>query len=151
MCTLHKPCSLKFQENITCTQLNNVSILPSYNSAFNAQRNLFSSTQSAPVITNNHLTANSSYSTHLTRNNNLPTTTGKTDDSNSKLKKLQEQIFAKEGEVAILRGQLRDARARYEIEHAKKQKDWLEKLNEKTKEMKLIQSKLEFKVHKMVF
>lgn len=59
---------------------------------------------------------------------------------------MQDKILAKEGEVAILRSQLKEIKTNYEVESAKTRKEWMEKLNEKTKEIKEIQSKLEFKV-----
>lgn len=119
--------------------------MPSYN-AFKGQRNLFSSTQSAPALNNCDRATTSTFSKTLTRNNSLPKETYNYGSSEDKLKQLQEQILAKEGEVAILRSQLKELKANFEVEHARKQKEWLEKLNEKTKEIREIQSKLEFKV-----
>lgn len=89
----------------------------------------------------------SSVSRTLTRkNNSLPKEVYNSDNNDVRLKELREQILAKEGEVAILRSQLKEVKATFEVENARKQKEWLEKLNEKTKEINEIQSKLEFKV-----
>lgn len=54
--------------------------------------------------------------------------------------------MAKEGEVAILRSQLCETKKNIESENVKTQKEWVEKLNAKTKEMNAIQSQLQFKV-----
>lgn len=86
----------------------------------------------------------SAFSTRLVRNKSLPTET--CDGLESKVSNLQEQIVAKEGEVAILRSQLKDMKVNFEVQSAKKQNEWVDKLNAKSKEMQAIQTKLEFKV-----
>lgn len=80
----------------------------------------------------------------------MPSVVSNSDDYDVKLKKLQEQILTKDGEVSILRSQLNALKTRYESENARKQKEWVKTLNEKTKEIETIQSKLEFKVCKYV-
>lgn len=57
-------------------------------------------------------------------------------------------VEMKEGEVSILRSQLRDSKAKFETELEKKQKEMIEKLNVKTREVSAVQSELEFKVSK---
>lgn len=92
---------------------------------------MFASTQSAPATSS------------LVRRNNLPE---EFDDPQMKIRRLQEQVIAKEGEVAILRSQLKETKTNSESERVKKEKEWSEKFNEKMKEIKAIQTKLEFKV-----
>lgn len=94
---------------------------------------MFASTQSAPATSS------------LVRKNSLPEAFIQ-DDPQMKIKRLQEQVIAKEGEVAILRCQLKETKASVETERAKKEKEWSEQLNEKIKEIRAIQTKLEFKV-----
>lgn len=89
----------------------------------------------------------STVSRTLTRkNNSLPKKVYHSDNNDVRVKELGEQILAKEGEVAILRSHLKELKANFEVENARKQKEWSEKLNEKTKEINEIQSKLQFKV-----
>lgn len=150
------------QKNFSCTQLNNVSILPTYN-AFTIQKNLFTSTQSEPNLNLHKPTTSkntgSQYSTRFIRNNSSPLeninrdirTSERASDAQTKVQRLQEKCEFKDGEVAILRSQLKQTKKNLEVELTQKQKEWFEKLTAKTKEMNAIQSELEFKVRETCY
>lgn len=63
-----------------------------------------------------------------------------------KIKKLQEDLIAKEGEISILRTQLKEIRRNNENDMHRKEKEWSEKLNATTKKLNAVKSELEFKV-----
>ncbi|KAB0799388.1 hypothetical protein PPYR_07268 [Photinus pyralis] len=139
------------QPNIPRTQLNNVSILPSYEGF---QQNIFTSTQINHEMTINKPLADKcrpitkqsgSTSTTLKRTASFSQTTNKEIDIDVKIKKLEEDYESKAGEVGILRSNLRDVKAQHEAEHKKIQKEWSEKLFTTTKQLQGVESQLQFK------
>ncbi|KAK5643469.1 hypothetical protein RI129_007314 [Pyrocoelia pectoralis] len=143
------------QPHVQCTQLNNVSILPSYDGLF--KQNVFTSTQHNSGLTVNKplpsISQNYSQVIPATQNGNTTTTlkggqlfqyTNKEVDD-LQYRKLVEEYEAKVGEVSILRSNLKELRAQNEVEQKKQQKEWNEKLLEKTKQLQGVESRLEFK------
>lgn len=62
------------------------------------------------------------------------------------LQKLRSQCEEKDGEVAILRGQLREAKTQSNIEFQKSHSEWKAKLTLTEKQIQTVKSELEFKV-----
>lgn len=67
-------------------------------------------------------------------------------DLQRQIQNLQERLQAKDGEVSILRSQLKETKANIETERQKKEKEWNDKLVQATKEMSTIKTQLDFKV-----
>lgn len=62
------------------------------------------------------------------------------------LKSLKEKCMEKEGEVSVLRAQLKNAQSNIQIEKSKCQKEWVQKLQAKELEITECKSTLNFKV-----
>lgn len=69
-----------------------------------------------------------------------------TEDMTMKLAYLQQKCEAKEGEVSILRAQMKKIKTDVAEEQSKKQKEYMEMTNLKEKEIKSIKGQLDFKV-----
>lgn len=67
-------------------------------------------------------------------------------DLQTTLQDLQQKLQAKDGEVSILRSQLKELKANIEIERQKREKEWNDKLAHATKEMNTVKTQLDFKV-----
>ncbi|KAJ8975059.1 hypothetical protein NQ317_005776 [Molorchus minor] len=114
------------------TQLDNITILPTY-SAFREKNSIISSTQ---IISN---------SNPSTSKYDPVTKKGPGTESEKEIKALRQQREEKEGEVAILRLQLRETKIHNQLEQEKSQNEFKQKLNALEKQIKSIKSELEFK------
>ncbi|CAH0560812.1 unnamed protein product [Brassicogethes aeneus] len=110
------------EEKIVATQ-HNTSIVQNY-TLFKDPNVIFSSTQ-----------LNTSFQTPSTSNN----------VEKSEIIKLKTQYDEKVGEVSILRNQLQETKQKLLLEQQKKQDEWKEKFNFTQKEIRSLQSELEFK------
>lgn len=113
------------------TQNLNITSNISCNSSFNA------------VINNRHLNRNED---HIFKK---PLGIQKNEDCETlrdKVKNLTETIEVKEGEVSILRSQLKQMKMNFELENAKKGKEKADELNLTKKKMNQFKTELEFKV-----
>ncbi|XP_018576354.1 uncharacterized protein LOC108914921 [Anoplophora glabripennis] len=124
------------EEKITCTQLNNVTLLPTY-SAFKQRNVLFSSTQLSQV--NNSVRPSTSKNEFISKK----ITSG--GDLQEKVNTLQEQYKEKEGEVSVLRAQLQVTKSNLQSEQQKLQNEWKNKLTQSERQVKSVKSELEFK------
>lgn len=59
---------------------------------------------------------------------------------------MQQQYNEKEGEVSILRAQLRETKSNLQSEQQKLRSEWKQKLTQTERQMKSVKSELEFKV-----
>lgn len=126
-----------FQDKIACTQLNNVTLLPTY-SGFKERNVIFSSTQLTQV--NNGVRP----STSKYEFNPKKAISG--GDLQKDVNTLQQQYNEKEGEVSILRAQLRETKSNLQSEQQKLRSEWKQKLTQTERQMKSVKSELEFKV-----
>ncbi|KAF5282193.1 hypothetical protein FQR65_LT02890 [Abscondita terminalis] len=135
------------QNDIIGTQRNNQSVLPSYSFFQKTSNQLFTSTQTrhtnGTALTNGTTHA-TKQGTSLKRAQSFDNTI-KDDNLEAKVKTLQKQCEAKAGEVSILRGKLQDIKTHHDTEQSKIQKEWSDKLSDTTKQLKEVQSELEFK------
>nr|XP_022913420.1 uncharacterized protein LOC111424200 [Onthophagus taurus] len=108
-------------------QRNNVSILPNY--SFFQQNDIITSTQT----TSNGVS------------NPLKTKPINSEDLQDEIKKLKTDYTIKEGEITMLREQLKQVRLNLTGEHQKKEKEWMEKIQLINKELLSTKSDLDFK------
>lgn len=140
-----------FKDELRCTQINNVSILPSYTAFKNLPDNgSVTSTQSEFFKQSTSKPGNSRFP----RNNSTPTESINTNsykistkNEQDQLQQLKETLRTKEGEVSILRSQIKQSRSHFDTERAKREKEWGEKMNLVEKELGSVKSDLDFKVY----
>lgn len=140
-----------FKDDLRCTQINNVSILPSYSAFKNLPHNgSVTSTQSEFFKQSTSKPGNSRFP----RNNSTPTESINTNsykistkNEQDQLQQLKETLRTKEGEVSILRSQIKQSRSHFDTERAKREKEWGEKMNLVEKELGSVKSDLDFKVY----
>ncbi|CAG9836373.1 unnamed protein product [Diabrotica balteata] len=108
----------------------NESILPNY-TIFKAPRQMLSSTQLEVHATTSKL---SNYDE-----------THKKSSIEFEIQKLKVQCKEKDGEVAVLRSQLRDIRAQSNVDFQKSQAEWKSKFTNTEKQIQAVKSELEFK------
>lgn len=139
-----------FKDELRCTQINNVSILPSYTAFKNFPRT--GSVTSTQSEFSNQTTSKPGNS-RFPRNNSTPTESINTNsykistkNGHDQLQQLKETLRTKEGEVSILRSQIKQSRSYFDVERSKREKEWSEKMNFVEKELSSVKSELDFKV-----
>ncbi|KAJ8909574.1 hypothetical protein NQ315_002723 [Exocentrus adspersus] len=125
------------EDQIMPTQVNDVSVLPSY-SAFKERNILISSTQ-LPQANNGSGRPGTSKDVFVPRRS----TTARNIDVD--IKTLQDKYNEKEGEASILRLQLQETKATFQVEQQKLQNEWKQQLLQAERQMRSVKSQLEFK------
>ncbi|XP_066247066.1 uncharacterized protein [Euwallacea similis] len=122
---LEKCFELASQVEVGSSQLNNLSILPDYN-VFRNPSGFSTSTQVQSTIA----TTSKSYSVH---------------ELEVEIKKLQDKNIEKDGEISILRSKIKESTKMVQVEQQKVTSEWRNKFILSQKDLKSVQSKLEFK------
>lgn len=130
------------EENGSTSTQNNASILPNYHGFKEAHKNLYTSTQ-----TNSYIFSASTQSV-IGCGNNIITDRIKPDtpiELKERIENLKEKCEYRDGEISMLRIQLKETKQNLEQEYQNKEKDWIIKLNTCNKAVTEIKSNLDFK------
>ncbi|KAJ8943637.1 hypothetical protein NQ318_005638 [Aromia moschata] len=114
------------EDIVTCTQLNNVTILPTY-SAFKERSSIISSTQ----VFDSRQPSTSTVKA-------VTKTKAVGEGSEKEIKLLREQYEEKIGEVAVLRAQIQETKINIQLEQQKTQNEWKQKLSTSERQIKSI-------------
>ncbi|GJQ87632.1 hypothetical protein Trydic_g17457 [Trypoxylus dichotomus] len=128
-------------------QDNNVSILQNYSFFEQHNKNGYTSTQkesfNGNMISSTFVQPCSSY--RISNNFHGNYGSNNIGELKEEIRIWKEKCESKDGEVTILRTQLKETKHNLELEHQRKEKEWLEKMNVCSKEIASIKSHLDFK------